>query len=130
MLSAIFFLILSLGMILLAAEGFTNGIELVGRRLSFSQAVVGSILAAVGTALPETILPIVAIFSHGSTASKEIGVGAIADAEKILRQIGQRGCRSRRRLVPAPGRCGAGEARLRPSPHPCSGGHADRDRGE
>ena len=39
-------------MILAAAEFFTNGIEAVGRRFSFSQAVVGSLFAAVGTALP------------------------------------------------------------------------------
>ena len=85
---AIFFLILSLLMILLAAEGFTNGIELVGRRLSFSQAVVGSILAAVGTALPETILPLVAIFSHTGAASKQIGVGAILGAPFMLATVG------------------------------------------
>lgn len=85
---AIFFLIVSLGLILLAAEGFTNGIELVGRRLSFSQAVVGSVLAAVGTALPETILPLVAIFSKGSASSHEIGVGAILGAPFMLATIG------------------------------------------
>ncbi len=77
---AVVFLVISLGLILLAAECFTNGIELVGRRLSFSQAVVGSVLAAVGTALPETILPIVAIFSHRNASSHEIGVGAILGA--------------------------------------------------
>jgi cation:H+ antiporter len=85
---AIVLLVVSLGLILLAAEGFTNGIELVGRRLSFSQAVVGSILAAVGTALPETILPIVAIFSHGNASSHEIGVGAILGAPFMLATIG------------------------------------------
>ncbi len=85
---ALLFLLLSLGMILLAAEGFTNGIEIVGRRLSFSQAVVGSILAAVGTALPETILPLVAIFAHNGSASKEIGVGAILGAPFMLATIG------------------------------------------
>ena len=84
----ILFLVLSLAMILVAAEGFTNGIELVGRRLSFSQAVVGSLLAAVGTALPETILPLVAIFAHGSASSKEIGVGAILGAPFMLSTIG------------------------------------------
>jgi len=88
MVEAIFFLIISLGMILLAAEGFTNGIELIGRRLAFSQAVVGSILAAVGTALPETILPIVAIFYHGTDISKEVGVGAILGAPFMLATIG------------------------------------------
>ncbi|MEI8013062.1 MAG: sodium:calcium antiporter [Candidatus Omnitrophota bacterium] len=85
---SLFFLLLSLGMILLAAEGFTNGVEVVGRRLSFSQAVVGSILAAVGTALPETILPLVAIFSHAGGSSKEIGVGAILGAPFMLATIG------------------------------------------
>lgn len=88
MAEAVFFLVVSLGIILLAAEGFTNGIEIVGRRLSFSQAVVGSLLAAVGTALPETILPIVAIFSHGTSASKEIGVGAILGAPFMLATVG------------------------------------------
>lgn len=85
---AIFFLVISLVLILVAAEGFTNGIEMVGRRLSFSQAVVGSVLAAVGTALPETILPIVAIFSHGTVSAKEVGVGAILGAPFMLSTIG------------------------------------------
>jgi len=78
------FLIIGLLMILIAAEGFTNGIETLGRRLSLSQAAVGSILAAVGTALPETILPIVAIFFYGGEAAKDIGVGAILGAPFML----------------------------------------------
>lgn len=85
-LSAIF-LIFSLMLILLAAEGFTNGVEVLGRRFSFSQAVVGSVLAAVGTALPETILPMVAIFLGKGEASKEIGVGAILGAPFMLSTI-------------------------------------------
>ncbi|MDA8239951.1 MAG: hypothetical protein M0Z67_06225 [Nitrospiraceae bacterium] len=78
------FLLFGLVMILAAAEFFTNGIEAFGRRFSFSQAVVGSIFAAVGTALPETILPMVAIFLYGGRASKEIGVGAILGAPFML----------------------------------------------
>lgn len=78
------FLIFSLFMILLSAEFFTNGVESLGRRLSLSQAVVGSILAAVGTALPETILPFVAILMHGGEAGKNIGVGAILGAPFML----------------------------------------------
>ncbi|MBI3592518.1 MAG: sodium:calcium antiporter, partial [Nitrospirae bacterium] len=80
----ILFLAFSLLMILLSAEIFTNGVESLGRRLSLSQAVVGSILAAVGTALPETILPLVAILIHGSDAAKKIGVGAILGAPFML----------------------------------------------
>jgi len=71
-------------LILFAAEFFTNGIEAFGRHFSFSQAVVGSIFAAVGTALPETILPIVAIFFYGGESAKDIGVGAILGAPFML----------------------------------------------
>ncbi len=84
MFSDIFLLIAGLVLILLAAEGFTNGIENLGRRFSLSQAVVGSILAAVGTAMPETILPLVAIFLYGGESAREIGVGAILGAPFML----------------------------------------------
>ncbi|MBI5640400.1 MAG: sodium:calcium antiporter [Nitrospirae bacterium] len=80
----IVFLLSGLVMILFAAEFFTNGIEAFGRHFSFSQAVVGSIFAAVGTALPETILPVVAIFFYGGEAAKDIGVGAILGAPFML----------------------------------------------
>lgn len=84
MLGDYLFLLFSLVMILVAAEGFTNGVEALGRRFSLSQAVVGSILAAVGTALPETILPIVAIFLYGGASANDIGVGAILGAPFML----------------------------------------------
>jgi cation:H+ antiporter len=77
-------LVFGLVLILIAAEFFTNGIEEFGRHFSFSQAVVGSIFAAVGTALPETILPVVAIFMYGGASAKEIGVGAILGAPFML----------------------------------------------
>ena len=80
----VLYLILGLVMILLAAEFFTNGIEIIGQHFSFSQAVVGSILAAVGTALPETILPIVAIIFYRGKSASEIGVGAILGAPFML----------------------------------------------
>lgn len=80
----ILFLITGLIAILIAAEGFTNGIETLGRKFSLSQAVVGSILASVGTALPETILPIVAIFLYGGASANDIGVGAILGAPFML----------------------------------------------
>ena len=84
MLISFLFLIAGLVLILIAAEFFTNGIEEFGRHFSFSQAVVGSIFAAVGTALPETILPVVAIFMYGGASAKEIGVGAILGAPFML----------------------------------------------
>ena len=84
MVHEIFFLGLGLLLILLAAETFTNGIETFGRRFNLSQAVVGSLLAAVGTALPETLLPIVAIFFYSGSSAQDIGVGAILGAPFML----------------------------------------------
>lgn len=80
-------LVFSLLMILLSAEVFTNSVESLGRKLSLSQAVVGSILAAVGTAMPETVLPLVAILMYGGDAAKNIGVGAILGAPFMLSTI-------------------------------------------
>ncbi len=84
MLIEILLLIGGLTFILVAAELFTNGVENLGKKFSLSQAVVGSLLAAVGTALPETVLPIVAIFFYSGESAKEIGVGAILGAPFML----------------------------------------------
>jgi cation:H+ antiporter len=54
-------LVVSLGGILFSAELFTNGVEWIGEGFGLSEGAVGSVLAAVGTALPETLLPLVAI---------------------------------------------------------------------
>jgi cation:H+ antiporter len=71
--------------ILAGAELFTNGIEWFGRKLSLAQGAVGSVLAAVGTALPETMIPLIAIGFGGSTAaSHEVGIGAILGAPFML----------------------------------------------
>ena len=77
-------LFVALGIILLGAELFTNGIEWFGRKLELAEGAVGSVLAAVGTALPETMIPIIAIlFATGETAH-EVGVGAILGAPFML----------------------------------------------
>src|SRR5436309_4187725 len=70
--------------ILLGAELFTNGIEWFGHKLGLAEGAVGSVLAAVGTALPETMIPIVAILFSGQAHSAEIGVGAILGAPFML----------------------------------------------
>ncbi|MBX9949966.1 MAG: hypothetical protein K2Y39_12430 [Candidatus Obscuribacterales bacterium] len=70
--------------IVLAAELFTNGIEWLGQRLQLSEGVVGSVLAAVGTALPETLIPFVAVIFFGSKNGESVGIGAIAGAPFML----------------------------------------------
>jgi len=77
-------LILAFFVILLGAELFTNGIEWFGRKLELAEGAVGSVLAAVGTALPETIIPIIAIVFASGAASDEVGVGAILGAPFML----------------------------------------------
>ena len=82
-------LVLSLAAILGAAILFTNAVEILGERLNLGAGAVGSLLAAVGTALPETMIPIVAILGAvilgtGGAAAGEIGIGAILGAPFLL----------------------------------------------
>ena len=75
--------------ILIAAEVFTNALEHFGQKLKISEGVTGSIFAAVGTALPETSVPIIALlFPSGSIeTSHDIGVGSILGAPLMLGTI-------------------------------------------
>lgn len=83
---SILILVISLFVILAGAEAFTNALEHFGERLKISEGVTGSIFAAVGTALPEALVPIVAVLaSSGSLAVREeVGVGAILGAPMML----------------------------------------------
>ena len=79
-------LLIALLVILIGAETFTNALEHLGERLKISEGVTGSIFAAVGTALPETMVPVVAILSAASTQEvrEEVSVGAILGAPLML----------------------------------------------
>lgn len=75
--------------IVLACVVFTNAVEHLGEELNLNEGAVGSVLAAVGTALPETIVPLVAIvgaYIAGTNMSNanEIGIGAILGAPFLL----------------------------------------------
>lgn len=74
-------------LVLAAAELFTNGIETLGHRLNVSKNFTGSVLAAVGTALPETIIPVIAILFFAGNSGHDIGVGAILGAPFMLATI-------------------------------------------
>ena len=79
-------LVLALFIILIGAETFTNALEHLGERLKISEGVTGSIFAAVGTALPEAMVPIVAILASDASVQtrEEVGVGAILGAPMML----------------------------------------------
>ena len=73
-------------LILVAAEIFVNALEHLGEKLKISEGVTGSLFAAVGTAMPETLVPLLAIFAGTGNAAtnEEIGVGAILGAPLML----------------------------------------------
>jgi cation:H+ antiporter len=77
-------LVVAFVVILAGAELFTNGVEWLGHKLDLAEGAVGSVLAAVGTALPETMIPIVAIVFGGTAAADAVGVGAILGAPFML----------------------------------------------
>jgi cation:H+ antiporter len=80
-------LVLSAVAIVVAAALFVNAVEMLGDRLNLGEGAVGSVLAAVGTALPETMIPVVAILVSvftGRSVAGDIGVGAILGAPFLL----------------------------------------------
>lgn len=77
-------LILSAGLIYFSCEWFVNGVEWLGRRLKLGQTAVGSILAAFGTALPESVVTLVAVTTGHEPSSKSIGIGAALGGPLVL----------------------------------------------
>jgi cation:H+ antiporter len=79
-------LLLMLLIILAGSEVFTNALEHFGAKLKISEGVTGSLFAAVGTALPETMVPLLAILAGTTNAriNEEVGVGAILGAPLML----------------------------------------------
>jgi cation:H+ antiporter len=78
----LFLLFASFMVILAGALLFTNAVEWIGHRLDLGEGAVGSLLAAVGTAMPETLIAIVALI--GATKSEDVAVGAIVGAPFLL----------------------------------------------
>ena len=80
------FLLFSFAVILAGALIFTNAVEWAGHRLGLGEGATGSVLAAVGTAMPETLIPIVAIIG-GAEGSEDVAIGAIIGAPFLLATI-------------------------------------------
>ncbi len=82
-------LALSFAIILTGSELFTNGVEWAGHRLGVAEATVGSLFAAVGTALPETFVPAVALLTgrDSPAAHTAVGLGAIVGAPLMLSTV-------------------------------------------
>jgi cation:H+ antiporter len=84
--SSVVLLPASFAILLAGALLFTNAIEWFGSMVGLGQGAVGSVLAAVATALPESLIPIVAIV-EGEPGSEDVAVGAILGAPLLLATI-------------------------------------------
>jgi cation:H+ antiporter len=69
-------LVVCAAVIYLACEWFVNAVEWLGQRLKVGPLAVGTILAAFGTALPESVVTFAAVVFGTGAAQKDIGVGA------------------------------------------------------
>ncbi len=86
MLGDILLLAVSFAVILVGALTFTNAVEWLGHKLSLGEGAVGSLLAAVGTAMPESLIPLVAILG-GAEGSDDVAIGAIVGAPFLLATV-------------------------------------------
>ena len=88
MLTTYILLIVSTILIYLSSEYFVNGIEWVGLHYKVSKNATGTILAALGTALPETAITFMAVFFGKTLEDKNIGVGAAIGGPLVLATLG------------------------------------------
>lgn len=88
MITTILIMIISALIIYFSCELFVNGIEWVGKAFNISQSAVGSVLAAFGTALPESIVTFIAVVFGVNASQKDIGVGAALGGPLVLSTIG------------------------------------------
>jgi cation:H+ antiporter len=70
-------------LIVAASELFTNAVEWAGFRMKLASGATGSLLAAIGTSLPETVVPIVALIS-GKTSAASVTTGAVLGSSFLL----------------------------------------------
>lgn len=71
-------------LIYFSCELFVNAIEWVGKAFNISQNTVGTILAAFGTALPESVVTLIAVAFGANASQKDVGVGAALGGPLVL----------------------------------------------
>ena len=111
--------------IYLSCEWFVNAVEWLGQRLNIGTMAVGTILAAFGTALPESVVTLVAVTTGPTAEIRNIGVGAAMGGPLVLATVayGVTGAMlllRRRTSAPTAANwslAGVGAARLVDSPH-------------
>ena len=84
---AVAVLLVSAAFVYWACEYFVNGVEWFGHKAGVSQNAVGTVLAAFGTALPESVVTFVAVVFGRDAAAKDIGVGAALGGPLVLATV-------------------------------------------
>ena len=87
MTAALLALLACAAVIYVACEYFVNGVEWLGMRLGIARSAVGTVLAAFGTALPESVVTFVAVVTGRSETEHSIGVGAALGGPLVLSTI-------------------------------------------
>jgi len=87
MLSLYLTLFVAIIVIYYSCELFVNAIEWVGKKFDIAQCAVGTILAAFGTALPESVVTLMAVAFNSSAQQKDIGIGAALGGPLVLGTI-------------------------------------------
>jgi cation:H+ antiporter len=77
----------SAGAIYFACEYFVNGVEWFGQKLNLGATATGTVLAAFGTALPESAVTFVAVMFGKTPEARDIGVGAALGGPLVLATI-------------------------------------------
>lgn len=70
-----------------ACEYFVNGVEWFGHKLNLGATATGTVLAAFGTALPESAVTFVAVMFGKTPEARNIGVGAALGGPLVLATI-------------------------------------------
>ncbi|MDV6330146.1 sodium:calcium antiporter [Asticcacaulis sp. 201] len=70
-----------------ACEYFVNSVEWFGKRLNLGATAVGTVLAAFGTALPESAVTFTAVAFGQTAQQKDIGVGAAMGGPLVLATV-------------------------------------------
>ncbi|WP_283147667.1 sodium:calcium antiporter [Silvimonas soli] len=87
MILTIFLFFISALAIYLACEYFVNGIEWCGRHMKLGATAVGTVLAAFGTALPESAVTFTAVVFGKTDQARDIGVGAAMGGPLVLATV-------------------------------------------
>ena len=77
----------ALVLLVVASDAFTNAVEWVGSIYGLTRSAMGSVVAAIGSSLPETMVAIVAILILRDPASQAVGIGAVLGAPFMLATV-------------------------------------------